>query len=92
MIPLRTSILSNSEAAIFSRHIDADHAAGGADFLGGDEQVDPGSGAEVQNRVAFLDLAERQRVATAEGIDHSVIWQGLEVLACIAGEFGGLTL
>jgi hypothetical protein len=54
-------------------HVDADDAPLGTDHLRGDEQVRPGAAAEVEDRPAGLDAAERERVRDAgEALDGRV--------------------
>ena len=54
-------------------HVDAEGAAGRADALGGQEDIDPATGAEVEDALARVQVGDRGRVAAAErGEDRGV--------------------
>ena len=67
-------------------HVDADDAALGADQARGQQQVDAGAGAQVEDDVAGPQARHRERVAAAERVDDGVVGQGGELLGGVAGE------
>ena len=94
MMPLRTSTLVKPAAATLAcgardhlvGHVDADDAALGADEARGQQQVDAGAGAEVEDDVAGAQAGERDRVAAAERVDDGVVGQGGQLVGRVAGE------
>ena len=48
------------------RHVEPEHAAGRADALRREDDVDAAAGAEVEHGLAFVQLRHRGRVAAAE--------------------------
>src|SRR5689334_21481355 len=49
-----------------TRHIDADHTAGRADLAGSKKAIEAGAAAEIDHRFAWLQRADRLRIAAAE--------------------------
>ena len=54
-------------------HVNAGHAPGGADHLGGDERVRPRTGSKVEHTGARFDWPQRERVGdTGERLDRGL--------------------
>ena len=66
------------------RHVHSDRLPGGPHFFRGQQNVDAGAGAEVEHHVAFPDLAEGERVAAPEGVDHRVWREGRQLIGGVA--------
>ena len=59
-------------------HVDADDGAACLDVVGGDEAVEPGTGADVDDTFAGFDRAERERVADAGERFDGAVGQGVD--------------
>src|SRR5579885_1901834 len=70
------------------RHVYPDDLSAVADLAGGDEAVEPGAGADIDNTLANLEDAERERVAHAGERFHRSVWKRVYGVGFIA-EPGG---
>jgi hypothetical protein len=68
-------------------HVDADDASAGPDLGGGDEGVQPGAAADVDDPLAGLEAAKRKGVAHAGEGFNCPVGQGCEQ-ACVVAEPG----
>ena len=109
MWPLRNSTLvAPAWAALRLRerqhlvgHVDPERATGRPDPLGGEQDVDAATGAEVQDTLAGMEVGNGRRVAAAERRQDRGVWQfialerGVEVradglrIAATRGALGG---
>ena len=94
MMPLRTSTLVKPDGGDVGLgagdhlvgHVDADDAALRADEARGQQQVDAGAGAEVEDHLARAQARHGERVAAAERVDDGVVGEGGQFVGGVAGE------